>query len=62
MNVLSYRYIKVVLLLGNFRMLWNKDHTFPWICPQDFLERPLNLAFGGGQTETGILGCNDLMF
>lgn len=62
MNPLSYRYIKVVLLLESFHMFWNKDHTFPWICPQDFLERPLNLVFDDGQTETGILSYNDLMF
>jgi hypothetical protein len=43
-------------------MVYNKDHTFPEICPQDFLERLWNLVSDGEQIETGILGCSDLMF
>ena len=55
--------LSLSLSLSNINKLERKTkHTFPWICPQDFLERPLDLVFDGGQTETGILGCNDLMF
>ena len=38
------------------------DHTWPWICPLEFLERPLSLVSDGEQIETGILGCSGLMF